>query len=153
MLQEGIVPSFIILLLLIIILKVAHDLGFLVHGEHLYFLCLGLGQLHPWVSQYLLRCESLEGVGLQDFLQNGQCSLRNIARRSPTALHIYDLLLKLPHIRGLERNSAEEHSVEDDTSTPNIGLEAAIPLALEHFRRDVGGRTTLLMLNLILALD
>ena len=67
-------------------------------------------------------------------------------------MDINDLLLQLSHVCSFEWHCAEEHGIEDDTSTPNIWLEAAIAFAFENFWGDVGGGTTLLMLQLILAL-
>lgn len=62
-------------------------------------------------------------------------------------------MLQLAHVRGFEGHRTEQHGVEHDASTPNIGLEAAVAFSFEHFWCDVSGCTTLLMLNLVLTLD
>jgi hypothetical protein len=152
--EEWVIAStFPIFLLLIIILKVANDFFLLVFGEHLNFRYLRISQLHPRVRQYLLRRQSFHRIRLQDLLKNTKCALRNVSRRSPTALHVDDLLLQLAHVGGLERHCTEQHGVEHDSGTPHIGLEAAVAFALEHFGCDVSRCTTLFMLYLILALN
>jgi len=61
-------------------------------------------------------------------------------------------LLQFAHVGCFEWHRAKEHRVEHDASAPDVGLEPAISLPFEHFRRDVGWGTALLMLYLILAL-
>jgi hypothetical protein len=61
-------------------------------------------------------------------------------------------LLEFSHICSFERHGTEEHGVENDTGTPDVGLETAIAFSLEDLGRNVRWGTTLLMLLLILAL-
>jgi len=58
-------------------------------------------------------------------------------------------LLEFYHVCRLEWNRAIEHGVQNDTSTPNVGLESFITLATENFRRDICWSTALLSLRSI----
>lgn len=121
-------------------------------GEHLDFGLLRLGKLHPGIHKYLLWSEPLQWVSFQNLLEDGKGTFGDISRGPPTALDIDYLLLELSHIGGLEGHRTEEHGVEHNSSTPNIGLETAVALPFEYFGSDVRRRTALLMLNLVLAL-
>jgi len=68
-------------------------------------------------------------------------------------VNINDLLLEFYHVGGFERDSAEEHGIEDYACAPNIRLEPFISLPFEDFRSYVGRRSTLLSLNRILVGD
>ena len=154
LLQEWVVAgSLAILFFLVVVFEIIDDLAFLVLREHFHLGCLGLRQLHPWILQDLLRRQSLDRIGLQDFLQNRQAAFTYIARRAPTALHIDDLLLQFTHVCCLEWHCSEEHGIEDNPCAPNVRLEAAVALAFEDLRGDVSRRAALLGLQLVPALD
>ena len=53
--------------------------------------------------------------------------------------------MQLLHSHSPERHRADEHDVETDTSRPHVALETSIAFASDHFRRDVGGSSALLM--------
>jgi len=97
---------------------------------------------HPGVLQDLGRTESLLGVLLQDALQQGQCTARNLVFKDGLALD--DLLMQFRHIRCFERHCSVQHSVKHDASGPDIRSVAFITLVLEHFRCDIGRCATLL---------
>ena len=52
--------------------------------------------------------------------------------------------MQVVHIASLKWYRTEEHGVEYDTSAPDITRKVAIALILEHFRRNIGRRSTLL---------
>jgi hypothetical protein len=69
---------------------------------------------------------------------------------APTALEVDDLGLKFMHIGCFERHCTKQHGIEDNSSTPNVRLEALIPFASKHLWCYIGRGSTLLGLGLIL---
>ena len=107
LLEERIVASLAIFLLLVVILEVTDNLLLFVLCKNFYLAYLLLRELHPWIDQDLLRSQSLVWICLQDSLQNAHGSIGDIAWLAPTALYIYYLVLKLSHVRRFERHSSK----------------------------------------------
>ena len=54
----------------------------------------------------------------------------------------HDLLVQIARLRILKGQVAANHGIEDDARRPNVGSEAVVPLASDHFGRSIARRAT-----------
>ena len=132
------------------------------------YIHLFLGIFEPRMTEYLHCTESLPGVNLKErmnqisgmlgelgrwllWLSGRRLCSRTILVLLLVCIRIVDVILAIDdqmvqflHTRGLEGNRTYEHSIETDSSRPNIDFEAFITFVFQDFGGYVGWSTTLL---------
>lgn len=115
------------------------------------FVTLG-SHLKPWVLQGLLGCEPLPVIYLYQSANKVLGLIGNFFTLEIEAAFQYQLV-QLFHGVTSERNCTEEHYVEADASAPHVGLETAIALLPNDFRRNICWRAALLIHFLLFRLE
>jgi hypothetical protein len=100
----------------------------------------GLGDLHPRVGQELGNRDSLcWNYSQQPFDQILALSCKQplYVRREVEVAGIDDFM-QILHVLCLERDGSTKHGIEEDSETPEIGIEAVVPLVSYDLRSDIG---------------
>jgi hypothetical protein len=95
--------------------------------------------LIPFVAPNVLNGVALLWIGFEDF--DHEVFVGWLDKWGHIEVARQDLFVKFVRVGVFEWQITTRHGVEDDSTRPNVGAEARIPLAGNHFGRRVAGRS------------